>query len=216
VLVLFAACGGSTLPVAENSATGPEGGATHPDGAAVGVECCPIDDAPSCCMSFGGTARGPSSCAETCDFIPGPGDPDWVRRTNADGCATWEHPYIGKSPDPLHDPRLCGSDSKLDGGGTSGCVPACSNGQVCVSDQIVGGAFVSPDDAGACPPNQHRVNNQCVNDPTYHCLATPPECAGAPVFDCSCASSLCTSQSTCGFQCKSASETQVDCLCALP
>lgn len=219
-LALFAACSGVILPVAENTATDPDGGsASHPDGtAALGEKCCPIDDAPGCCMKVGGTKSdaGFDSCLGICDGMPVPSDPGWVRRPDQNGCDVWENPngYLS-SPSGPPGTHYCGEAPKLDGG-ASGCTPACANGQVCVSDQIIGGAFSAPDDAGACPPGRHLDGNQCVLDPTYHCVVSPPDCASALVFDCACAQSVCTSQSSCPFQCKTASETQVNCVCAVP
>jgi hypothetical protein len=98
----------------------------------------------------------------------------------------------------------------------SGCVPACNPGQVCASYRTVGGALVGPNDAGACPPGRHLVGDRSENDPTFACVAAPAACASALVFDCSCAASVCTSPSRCPFQCASATETQVECVCAVP
>jgi hypothetical protein len=100
--------------------------------------------------------------------------------------------------------------------GVSGCVPACKPNEVCARDQVLGGAFIAPDDAGACPPGRHPVADHCENDPTFACVPYPAACASALVFDCSCAASVCTSQSSCPYQCQSATETQVDCICPVP
>ncbi len=97
---------------------------------------------------------------------------------------------------------------------TSGCTPPCGPGSVCVRDQVVGGALVLPDDAGACPVGRHLTGDRCERDPTFSCAATPAQCSGA--VDCSCAATLCTQQGSCPYQCTSATSTEVECTCPVP
>jgi hypothetical protein len=113
-------------------------------------------------------------------------------------------------------PDAAAKDASKGDAGASGCVPACNPNQVCVSDQVIGGAFIAPDDAGACPPGRHPVADHCENDPTFACAPYPVACTSALLFDCSCAASVCTSQSSCPYQCQSATEAQVDCICPVP
>jgi hypothetical protein len=120
----------------------------------------------------------------------------------------------GGSPDGA-TPDGGEKDSSTTDGGGSGCSPACKSGDVCVSDQVIGGAFITPDDAGACPPGRHVEGIRCENDPTYHCVTSPPSCAGGAI-DCTCASTVCSSQSSCPYLCQSATSTQINCVCPVP
>jgi hypothetical protein len=65
-----------------------------------GPKCCPIDDHPSCCMQYGGSASH-GFCGTVCDGMPGPGYPGWEKRIDADGCPFWYTP-----PDAPHQ---CGA-----------------------------------------------------------------------------------------------------------
>lgn len=118
---VFAACDGEVLPIAENrSVSDAEVARSEADAgtdSSASVECCPIDDVPGCCMAYGGTKTSPDACGKICDGMPVPTDPEWVRTKNADGCEQWSNPYsYGTSPDPMHDPRLCGAAAPPDGG----------------------------------------------------------------------------------------------------
>jgi hypothetical protein len=98
----------------------------------------------------------------------------------------------------------------------NGCDPACTAGNVCVSNQTVGGALIEPNDAGICPTGMHPVPSggtapgHCENNPTYTCASRPAACSGA--LSCACAGALCAS----GHACQGATETQVSCVEAVP
>jgi hypothetical protein len=90
------------------------------------------------------------------------------------------------------------SDSSKDGsvpvdGGPTDCV-GCTTSQICVAHRTVGGALVTPDDAGVCPPGRHVEllpggDPICQNDWAYSCEDRPAGCAG--VVDCTCAGTYC-------------------------
>jgi hypothetical protein len=135
------------------------------------------------------------------------------------GKSTMANDSGGESSDATTDADAASTDADSTDathgdGGTSGCNPSCKADEICVSDQVVGGAFLPPDDAGACPPGRHVVGNHCENDPTYSCSKAPTGCVGA--IDCTCAATLCTSQNSCPYQCQSASTEQVNCVCPVP
>lgn len=98
----------------------------------------------------------------------------------------------------------------------NGCDPACTTGNVCVSNQTVGGALIEPNDAGACPTGMHLVPSggtapgHCEANPTYTCASRPAACAGT--LSCACAGVLCES----GHACQRATEAQVSCVEAVP
>jgi hypothetical protein len=84
-----------------------------------------------------------------------------------------------------------GAGAGSGGGGGSGgsagtpCVDrTCSDSEVCVAHRTIGGAVSPPDDAGACPPNEHEENDYCLVNYAYECVAQPG-CTGGTV-DCSC------------------------------
>lgn len=87
----------------------------------------------------------------------------------------------------------------------SGCTPECTGGNVCVRRQFQGGPIVTVDDAGACPMGRHAEGNVCVPDPTYACEPKPALCGD--VFDCSCASTVCTG----GYVCRGTTRHEIDC-----
>jgi hypothetical protein len=80
----------------------------------------------------------------------------------------------------------------------------CRGGAWCVSDQVVGGAVILPDDAGMCPPGRipsvGGALTRCVQAPVYHCTTLPGACfpqGGAAPSPCVCDPSVCPS----GFMC---------------
>jgi hypothetical protein len=156
--VVFVACSGAVLPVAENDAAD-SGGSTSPNGSSA---------------------------------------PDGTLVTPFDA-----------SFDASIDASASGGD-----GGPSGCTPACNSGEICVSEQVVGGPIFLPD-AGACPPGLHLQDQRCEMDPTYHCVTTPAACAGAAKVDCKCAASAC-SPSAPYHQCRSATSSLVTCIWGVP
>ncbi len=212
----FVACNGAVLAVAENKPdAGPDAGEQPVDPNSgfhpmlppdATTTCCPIDPTPGCCMNFGGTNKG--FCGQICDGIPGPGDPEWKVVKNADGCDVWTNPYTyAQSLDPQHDPRLCGSAKP------PGC-EACATDEICVMDQTIEFGAHLPDANGKCEAGRHLAGTNCVLDLAYSCQKLPTACTAT--VDCACAETLCTSQSSCQFTCKSASTAQVQCQCALP
>jgi hypothetical protein len=96
----------------------------------------------------------------------------------------------------------------------SGEVPCgstkCGANQVCVMDQMEGGALHPPSDAGTCPDGDVLTGSSCSPAPTYTCKTTPSSCSAA--LSCSCAQSLCDE----GFQCMSAKDSQVGCYLLAP
>jgi len=88
--------------------------------------------------------------------------------------------------------------------GDAGVCAACGAGAVCVEDVVSGGAFITPDDAGQCPPGRvlsPGTPQTCVSPPTYHCATLPAACNTAPgstaIAHCACAGSLCGSGESC-------------------
>jgi hypothetical protein len=96
------------------------------------------------------------------------------------------------------------------GDGGVGCSPPCGPGQVCVSNQTVGGGEPFPDDAGNCPPGTVHAGDRCAPPPTYSCAPTPSACTSG--LDCTCAASLCANPSGC----VSTSPGQVNCQFGAP
>jgi hypothetical protein len=97
-----------------------------------------------------------------------------------------------------------------------GCNPACTAGNVCVSNQTVGGRVIEPNDAGICPTGMHPVPSggtgprHCEANPTYTCAPRPAACTGT--LSCSCAGVLCES----GHACRGTTQAQVSCVEAVP
>jgi hypothetical protein len=88
-----------------------------------------------------------------------------------------------------------------------------------VEDQTVGGAFVSPDDAGECPDGLvivPQAPRSCSSPPTFHCAPLPSECntsvGDLAVAHCTCASSLCSADESCA----DVSPTQMLCVLSAP
>lgn len=53
--------------------------------------CCPIDDTPGCCMSYGGFTPRFDGCGYTCDGMPSPYE-KWTRGVDAHDCPIWIEP----------------------------------------------------------------------------------------------------------------------------
>jgi hypothetical protein len=85
----------------------------------------------------------------------------------------------------------------------------CTGSQVCVMNQLEGGAQL-PADGGVCPAGDHDVNGVCQPLPTYHCAPLPATCAAG--LSCGCAQSLCDS----GYTCQSASLGTLQCVLMAP
>jgi hypothetical protein len=94
----------------------------------------------------------------------------------------------------------------------------CTGGRVCVSDQVVGGAVIVPDDAGMCPagriPTTRGALTTCVQEPAYHCELLPGACSagGLALSPCSCDPTICPPAFTCSLP----SPTLVQCVEAVP
>src|SRR5690242_3689962 len=90
----------------------------------------------------------------------------------------------------------CRKSDNPDGGQPDGSTPSCGTvscgqGEICVKDQTIGGAFIPPDDAGNCPPPRIIVPEapiSCSPPPTFHCAPLPAACLAAP--SCACADTL--------------------------
>jgi hypothetical protein len=111
--------------------------------------------------------------------------------------------------------QLASSDAAADAEGTDGSSTGCggttcAGGQVCVREQVQGGAVIVPDDAGMCPGGRVLTGNYCEQAPSYHCAATPPSCSSG--LACACAQSLCSSP----YQCTQASAGMVQCVESVP
>jgi hypothetical protein len=79
---------------------------------------------------------------------------------------------------------------------SSACGSAtCSSDQVCVVNQIEGGAVRLPDDAGVCPVGTQNNNGYCEPLPTYRCAPRPAACGSG--LSCECAQSLCDPNYVC-------------------
>jgi hypothetical protein len=82
------------------------------------------------------------------------------------------------------------ADAGSDAGSFACGDASCSPGQLCVTDQTVGGAFVPRPDGGSCAPPLIVVSeapNSCSRPPNLHCSSLPPGCASA----CSCRAQIC-------------------------
>jgi hypothetical protein len=96
----------------------------------------------------------------------------------------------------------------------------CRGGAWCVSDQVLGGVVIRPDDAGMCPagriPSVGGALTTCVQAPVYHCATLPGACfpqGGAAPSPCVCDPSICPG----GFNCSLGSATAtVQCLELVP
>jgi hypothetical protein len=107
-VLLAAHCGASTAHDGTIPDAGPDLGKPQPDGVSSdrevtvpdrdassdteGGACCPISDAPACCMQYGGSPGPQSSCGTVCDGMPWPGYPGWEKRVNDKGCPFWWTP----------------------------------------------------------------------------------------------------------------------------
>jgi hypothetical protein len=100
-------------------------------------------------------------------------------------------------------------DTGTDGGGGSCNGMACPDGEVCVREQVLGGAIMLPD-GGTCASGWHVVGDRCERVPTFRCAAIPAGCTSG--ITCTCASSLCRSCT----MCISASTDLVRCDCLAP
>lgn len=82
-----------------------DGAVPAPDGFGY---CCAPDEAPGCCMAYGGWSAA-GSCATLCDGMPVPSTPGWAIVDDAHGCKVWRQPSGGARcgqailPDAGHD-----------------------------------------------------------------------------------------------------------------
>jgi hypothetical protein len=88
----------------------------------------------------------------------------------------------------------------------------CQRGDICVEDQLEGGAALLPDDAGNCPGSSvlSDAGGMCVNPPTYHCKGLPAACSGT--LTCACAASLCDPN----YPCMGATGLTLSCVLQAP
>jgi hypothetical protein len=198
-LALVAACSGAVLPVAENGSDSGTGGSDNGGQA---------KDSGNGSSSSGGQDGSSSGNQDA-------GSPDVG--SSSDGGSAGCGDAGGNS-------CLCGEQVCVNGqwtctscavdGGPDGCNPACQSGQVCVRDQIVGGAQFFVDDAGMCPIGYYPNGIYCERVPTYYCAPFPLGCNGA--LSCACAGSICTTQQTCQYVCRGTSGNEIDCECDVP
>jgi hypothetical protein len=89
------------------------------------------------------------------------------------------------------------ADSSTEGDGGLACgTTVCQTGEVCVVEGVSGGACLSPDDAGACPPGLMHTGACCTSPATaYFCQPLPAACGGT--LACGCAVALCPGSTTC-------------------
>jgi hypothetical protein len=133
---------------------------------------------------------------------------DAARDARADGAADAPNDV---RPDgiSLDAPGDRGAGDALDGGATCGMM-ACAPGEVCVRDQVLGGACLQPGDAG-CPPGFTPGGVCCVAGPGFHCADRPAACGST--LTCACAASaLCRPGAICGTP----STTEIDCTLLAP
>jgi hypothetical protein len=208
VVLAFIACNAKTLVVADDSDGGASSssssGGALPNEEAGTATCCPRDQALSGCMSLGGSST--NGCGKSCDFFC---STNWRVETNADGCEVWRYdvrqPAAGENAQCLTDTNT----------GAAECPTPCKTNEVCVKTQQVGGVLIPPDDGGTCPPGRHVEGQSCELDPAFACVPKPSACGGG-ALSCGCASDVCTSISSCQYQCQSTSADQVNCLCQVP
>jgi hypothetical protein len=100
-------------------------------------------------------------------------------------------------------------DGGSDAGATCGGV-VCASDQVCVMNQVEGGAVVPPNDAGMCTGTDVLLNGMCDPPPSYRCAPAPTTCSGG--LDCTCAQPLCNAN----YTCQSASAGLVQCFLQAP
>jgi hypothetical protein len=189
-----AACSGGILPVAQDGAdSGVDGGG---GGGSSGTSSGGSSSGGSSGTSSGGSSSGGSSSGGL--------DGGGACPADAGGNACLCGPLIC-----VAGQWTCGS-CNLDAGAAE-CNPPCGVGSVCVKDQVNGGAVFLLQDGGTCPAGRHPNGDHCDRDPTFAC-APAPSCA----LDCTCAATLCTGQSSCGYTCESTTSSQVNCACNVP
>ena len=107
-VLLAAHCGGDVAHDGTTADAGPDLGKPQPDGVssdrevtlpdrdtssdAEGGVCCPISDAPACCMQYGGSPGPQRACGSVCDGMPWPSYPGWQKRVDENGCPFWWTP----------------------------------------------------------------------------------------------------------------------------
>ncbi len=203
--IAIAACSGGVVPVAQDAA---DGGSAGSSSGTSGTSSSGSSGASSSGSSGTSGASGSGSSGASSSGSSGALDGGKACPADAGGNSCFCGDLVCKDGQ-----WTCGPCSTDGGAGT--CSPACESGKVCVKDQVVGGAIVFPDDAGTCPAGRHFVADHCEQDPTYACAAYPSGCTGL-ALTCTCAASICTSQSSCSFTCESTSPGQVNCLCQTP
>ena len=113
--VLVVACeseestGGSAAPDAAVAEVGPppvDGATPAPDGG----YCCPPDERPACCMSYGGFAHS-DRCFTKCDGMPLPTAAGWRLVDDDYGCKVWSEPLGAKKCGEVPDPPDAGADA---------------------------------------------------------------------------------------------------------
>jgi hypothetical protein len=100
------------------------------------------------------------------------------------------------------------------GAGGGNCTPACGTGSACVGTGTVGGAIITPNDAGVCPTGSHLAGGTasfCEADLNYGCQPIPAGCNGT--LTCACAGTLCPSGP---YSCQVQSSGELTCVEAVP
>jgi hypothetical protein len=112
---------------------------------------------------------------------------------------------------PVCTDGTCGvaSPKGTDAGSVACGTMTCTGGEVCVQNQVEGGAAIFPNDAGMCPDGDWNNGVVCEPPPTYSC-APAPACPSG--LSCSCAQSVCQQ----GYACQEASQGTVKCLLSAP
>jgi hypothetical protein len=213
-------CNGAVLPIALNSesdAGGPsEGQDASPQDAS------PQDGGAAPCTS---KSTPPSGIHCACDAPPFCSNGEWVCGNAGEQTCPNDAGPADCPPDAGGNSCLCGDlicvggqwtcgNCAADAGPAPGC-SSCLAWQVCVRDQVQGGAVIFPNDAGVCPAGLHMWGDQCINDPTYFCVEKPALCENQPL-SCSCAGVLCSSQNSNLYKCVGAAASEVDCEADVP
>ncbi len=100
------------------------------------------------------------------------------------------------------------TDGTSDGGGSCGGL-SCGSTELCVRTLVIGGALITPDDAGGCPSGwipDTDAGRPCRRPYSWACVARPTACA---TLACGCVGSLCVT-------CESAVGSEVHCVTPVP
>jgi hypothetical protein len=214
--VVIVACSGSVLPVASNGADGGSSGGSGSGGCTGAAPACYGNNLQACC---GQDPYGLATCVGNqwmCGSVGAPGCSGMSCNGTGGGCignapncfGSDQQTCCGQDPSGVATcqnsrwmcgsapaPGCTGTTCVLGDAGGNGCNPPCTQNQVCISNQTVGGGQPFPDDAGNCPMGTVHAGDRCAPPPTYACGPYPTACGAT--LDCTCAASACSGPAGC-------------------